>query len=159
MKIYLYSYSKKNKSTRIVTATPAEVDVQIKDNCTVENPLLLFDFEPTAYNYCYIPVWDRYYFIASWKYIVGVWEVSLTEDYLASYRSEILVSTAIIAYAHGTDADIVDKRIPDAMLKAAALQGFLDEQRVVFESLIAIKRAGAQYIITYYAKEYQQRWA
>ena len=46
-----------------------------------------------------------------------------------------------------------------AMLKAAALQGFLDEQRVVFESLIAIKRAGAQYIITYYAKEYQQRWA
>ena len=46
-----------------------------------------------------------------------------------------------------------------AMLKAAARQGFLDEQRVVFESLIAIKRAGAQYIITYYAKEYQQRWA
>ena len=46
-----------------------------------------------------------------------------------------------------------------AMLKAAALQGFLDEQRVVFESLIAIKRAGAQYIITYYAKEYQHRWA
>jgi porphobilinogen synthase len=46
-----------------------------------------------------------------------------------------------------------------AMLKAAARQGFLDEQRVVFESLIAIKRAGARYIITYYAKEYQQRWA
>ena len=46
-----------------------------------------------------------------------------------------------------------------AMLKAAAQQGFLDEQRVVFESLIAIKRAGAQYIITYYAKEFQQRWA
>ena len=65
MKIYMYSYSKKNKSTRLVTATPAEVDVQIKDNCTVENPLLLFDFEPTSYNYCYIPVWDRYYFIAS----------------------------------------------------------------------------------------------
>lgn len=46
-----------------------------------------------------------------------------------------------------------------AMLKAAAEKGYLDEQRVVTESLIAIKRAGAQYIITYYAKEYQQRWA
>lgn len=46
-----------------------------------------------------------------------------------------------------------------AMLKAAAQAGYLDEQRVVYESLIAIKRAGAQYIITYYAKEYQQRWA
>lgn len=46
-----------------------------------------------------------------------------------------------------------------SMLKAAAQLGYLDEQRVVFESLIAIKRAGAQYIITYYAKEYMQKWA
>lgn len=45
-----------------------------------------------------------------------------------------------------------------SMLKAAAKLGYLDEQRVVFESLIAIKRAGAQYIITYYAKEYAQKW-
>lgn len=46
-----------------------------------------------------------------------------------------------------------------SMLKAAARLGYLDEQRVVYESLIAIKRAGAQYIISYYAKEYLQRWA
>ncbi|MBP5778213.1 MAG: porphobilinogen synthase [Prevotella sp.] len=46
-----------------------------------------------------------------------------------------------------------------SMLKAAAKLGYLDEQRVVFESLIAIKRAGAQYVISYYAKEYMLRWA
>ncbi len=46
-----------------------------------------------------------------------------------------------------------------SMLKAAAKLGYLDEQRVVYESLIAIKRAGAKYIISYYAKEYMQRWA
>ena len=46
-----------------------------------------------------------------------------------------------------------------SMLKASAKLGYLDEQRVVFESLIAIKRAGAQYIISYYAKEYMKRWA
>ncbi len=45
-----------------------------------------------------------------------------------------------------------------SMLKAAASLGYLDEKRVVFESLIAIKRAGAQYIISYYAKEYLQKW-
>lgn len=45
-----------------------------------------------------------------------------------------------------------------SMLKAAAKLGYLDERRVVFESLIAIKRAGAQYIISYYAKEYMQKW-
>ena len=40
-----------------------------------------------------------------------------------------------------------------SMLKAAAKLGYLDESRVAYESLISIKRAGAQYIITYYAKE------
>ena len=45
------------------------------------------------------------------------------------------------------------------MVLHAAQLGYLDEQRVVYESLIAIKRAGAQFIIAYYAKEYAQRWA
>lgn len=40
-----------------------------------------------------------------------------------------------------------------AMLKAAALQGWLDEKAVVMESLIGIKRAGADAILTYYAKQ------
>jgi porphobilinogen synthase len=40
-----------------------------------------------------------------------------------------------------------------AMLKAAARMGWLDEERVVRETLTAIKRAGADMIITYHAKE------
>lgn len=40
-----------------------------------------------------------------------------------------------------------------AMLKAAAQQGWLDEKTSVLEVLTAIKRAGADFIITYYAKE------
>ena len=43
-----------------------------------------------------------------------------------------------------------------AMLKAAAQNGWLDERRAAFESLIGIKRAGADMIITYYAKEAAQ---
>lgn len=45
-----------------------------------------------------------------------------------------------------------------SMLKAAAKLGYLDEKRVVYESLIAIKRAGADYIISYYAKEFLEKW-
>lgn len=41
-----------------------------------------------------------------------------------------------------------------SMLKNGAAQGFFNEERIFFESLIAIKRAGAQYIISYYAKEF-----
>lgn len=39
-----------------------------------------------------------------------------------------------------------------SMIKAAAQQGWLDEKRVVMESLIGFKRAGASLIATYFAK-------
>jgi porphobilinogen synthase len=40
-----------------------------------------------------------------------------------------------------------------AMIEAAARNGWIDHDRVVLESLIAIKRAGADLIITYYAEQ------
>jgi porphobilinogen synthase len=40
-----------------------------------------------------------------------------------------------------------------AMLKAAAQNGWIDEPRAMLETLTAIKRAGADIIITYYARE------
>jgi porphobilinogen synthase len=40
-----------------------------------------------------------------------------------------------------------------AMLKAAAANGWLDERAVVLESLISIRRAGADAILTYFAKQ------
>ena len=43
-----------------------------------------------------------------------------------------------------------------AMLKAAAQNGWLDEQAVVMESLLSIKRAGADAILTYFAKSVGQ---
>ena len=43
-----------------------------------------------------------------------------------------------------------------AMLKAAAQQGWLDERACVLEALTAIKRAGADGVLTYYAKQTAQ---
>lgn len=43
-----------------------------------------------------------------------------------------------------------------AMLKHAAARGALDEHAAVMESLLSIKRAGADAVITYYAKEVSQ---
>ncbi len=40
-----------------------------------------------------------------------------------------------------------------AMIKAAAQNGWIDEERVMIESLMAIKRAGADMILTYFAKD------
>jgi porphobilinogen synthase len=40
-----------------------------------------------------------------------------------------------------------------AMIRAAAAQGYIDEEKTVLETLLAIKRAGADLIITYFAKQ------
>jgi porphobilinogen synthase len=40
-----------------------------------------------------------------------------------------------------------------SMIKAAALNGWIDEQRIMLETLTAIKRAGADLILTYFAKD------
>jgi porphobilinogen synthase len=44
-----------------------------------------------------------------------------------------------------------------AMIKAAAANDWIDEDRVMMESLTAIKRAGASIILTYYALEAAKR--
>ncbi len=44
-----------------------------------------------------------------------------------------------------------------SMIKAAALNGWIDEERVVMETLTSFKRAGADLILTYHAKD-AARW-
>ncbi|KUO61326.1 MAG: delta-aminolevulinic acid dehydratase [Gracilibacter sp. BRH_c7a] len=44
-----------------------------------------------------------------------------------------------------------------AMVKAAAAQGWIDEERIVLETLIGMKRAGADLLITYHALDVA-RW-
>ena len=44
-----------------------------------------------------------------------------------------------------------------AMIKAAAEKRWIDEKRVVMETLTSIKRAGADIILTYFAKDIAKR--
>jgi len=41
-----------------------------------------------------------------------------------------------------------------SMVKAAAMNGWLDEKSIVYEILVSIRRAGADLIITYHAKDF-----
>ena len=40
-----------------------------------------------------------------------------------------------------------------AMVKAAAQKGWIDEEQIVLEKLLSMKRAGANILLTYHAKE------
>jgi porphobilinogen synthase len=46
-----------------------------------------------------------------------------------------------------------------SMIRAAAERGWIDEGRAIEESLTAIRRAGADRVITYFAKEFAQRFS
>ena len=45
-----------------------------------------------------------------------------------------------------------------SMVKAAAERGWIDGERVALEHLTAIRRAGADLVITYFAKEFASSW-
>jgi porphobilinogen synthase len=45
-----------------------------------------------------------------------------------------------------------------AMIKAAAQQGWLDEDKCMVEMLTSIHRAGADIILTYFAKQFAERF-
>jgi porphobilinogen synthase len=56
---------------------------------------------------------------------------------------------------HYTDVPVAAYNVSGeyAMIKAAAQNGWIDEKKVIFETLLSMKRAGADLILTYFAKE------
>jgi porphobilinogen synthase len=46
-----------------------------------------------------------------------------------------------------------------AMIKAAAEKGWLVEEKIVPETLVAIRRAGASIILTYFAKQFAELYS
>lgn len=59
----------------------------------------------------------------------------------------------IYAVSHHTNYPVAAYQVSGeyAMIKAASKEGWIDEKRIVLENLLAMKRAGAKIIITYYA--------
>lgn len=111
MKIELYTMNKRNKSSARPSKEGLILNVQLKDECYLEHPEFIFEFEPTAYNYCYIPSWNRYYFKGEQQYFHGRWFVKFNEDYLSTWLTDIRNTRAYVLYDVNT-YDIPDNRIP-----------------------------------------------
>ena len=90
-------------------------------------------------------VWDALLDEKEGADILMVKPGSLYLDVLAHLRQQTLLPLA--AYQVGGEY---------AMIKFAALAGALDEQKIVLESLIAFKRAGASMIVSYFAPQVAQ---
>lgn len=119
--VTFYSFSKKLNSTkRPGTSIPSTTySCDIKDSSNVTNPVLLmsYDFNDkinSLYNYCYIDIWKRYYFIKNFRYNSGLWEISLDVDVLATWKTYIGNSSQYIARSASKNND--DKYIDDLLI-------------------------------------------
>jgi len=120
MKVRFYQFAKR-KSTAIPTGEYHEIDCTLKEATFIKNPIITVQtFIPFSFNYAYIPAWGRYYYISDCQANEGMWDISLTEDVLASFKAEIGNTSANIMYASGSTKNIADTRIP---VKAEILRG------------------------------------
>ena len=99
--VKFYSFSKKENSTKVPTSPvvpSAEYSCLLKDGSGVISPELEIatSANVSAWNYCYIPDFGRYYFVSEWTYDNGQWIAKLTIDVLASWRYEISQSNQYI---------------------------------------------------------------
>lgn len=150
MQIYLFGFAKKKNSTaQPVLNTGTSVQAKIKDPTTVTNPVLIFNKlnnygqqeQMTIYNYIYIPLFLRYYFVTDWKYINGAWEAYCHVDVLASFKSSIGNTSAYIERsASSYNGDLIDVLYPattDVIITGAA----------VANSWSGVAPSGGSYII------------
>lgn len=98
MQIELFNFAKKPNSTkRPDTSSPPvlpadTLECLMKTSSSIQFPIVELKLAPGVYpawNYAKIPDLNRYYFITNATYVRGVWEISLTVDVLASFRTDI----------------------------------------------------------------------
>ena len=112
-----YTFSKRINSTKQPSGTGTIHDIILKDGCSAINPTIALKLgqsdNPTAYNYCHISSFNRYYFISDWYYDNRQWFAKLTVDPLASWKTSIgSYSGYVLRAASAYDGDIVDMLYP-----------------------------------------------
>lgn len=135
--ITLYKFNKKTNSDIRPGSNVASLtfnDVRIKSATSLINPILILNIDNQnipEYNYCYIPKFNRYYFIGDIVYNPPVWNLFLTLDALATYRDYISDSEQYIdraSSAAAINSDIIDTMYPttDNVLSTSSFSGFDD---------------------------------
>lgn len=98
--VNMYTFSKYANSTEQPAGAGTSFDCVLKDTSGVINPTIALkldmSFNVSAYNYAYIPDFERYYFVREWTWERGLWVASLDVDVLATYKAQIGVSTQYV---------------------------------------------------------------
>lgn len=98
-RLEFYKLEKRYNSTKIPDGTTPKkvVTGYLREPSSTTSPTIKIDANfsfatgtpPFEWTYCYWVQANRYYFVKDWVWTEGIWEVHLTEDVLASFRTEI----------------------------------------------------------------------
>lgn len=115
--VNMYAFSKYANSTEQPAGAGTSFDCVLKDTSGVINPTIALkldmSFNVSAYNYAYIPDFERYYFVREWTWERGLWVASLEVDVLATYKAQIGVSSQyVLRSSAASDGAILDTAYP-----------------------------------------------
>lgn len=100
------------------TMTPWTASILLKDGCSITNPEIELKLDsstdcPASWNYCYIPAFNRYYFVRNWRSYRGLWTASLSCDVLASFKTAIGATSQYVLRSYAEkDGSITDALYP-----------------------------------------------
>lgn len=120
MKVIFYvRFNKERESTAVPPPGTAEqvIEGTLKERTDILSPTIKIELKTLspqfAYNYCYIPQFERYYFVNSYVYDPPFWEINLVCDVLASHRENLKLTLAYVARSSSEyDGTIVDTMYP-----------------------------------------------
>lgn len=99
MQIDLYYNMSDDRQINKVLEPYDSVNGDFRDDVNIMSPVVRISTEsaPVRCNYCYIPEFERYYFITSIDaFRVGVYDLTLSVDVLMSFRGDIMQLPAIV---------------------------------------------------------------
>jgi hypothetical protein len=115
--VNLYTFSKKVNSTARPGTPAVTHQCVIKEPCGILNPVIGLNLgltnSPYAFNYAYIPAFDRWYYVREWTFQNALWYASLEIDVLASWKSSIGASTCyVLRSSQSYNGEIMDMTYP-----------------------------------------------
>lgn len=115
--VRLYEFSKKENSTARPSGTGTEYDCTLVRGSGILAPVIELKIpltqDPAAYNYAYIPNFERYYYISEWTFEGALWHAQMTVDALATWKGTIgSQSFYVLRSSAQKDGTIIDTMYP-----------------------------------------------
>lgn len=115
--VEFFYFNKRINSTAQPDVTGATYQCLLKSPSSIVSPTLILQLptavNPSLYNYCYIEIYHRYYYVREMTFNDACWEIDLVVDPLASWKTNIgEYSGYILRSSSQYDGTILDMTYP-----------------------------------------------